>query len=241
MSKYIKLSESILRMKLEKLISDEMPEAINQNIREILASYDHEKAATLASEAEKTKSELAKKKEVPKVVEKEESYADKEKEFTKILSDAEFRAIKDSFGILKKDENDIPFYSSLSDQFIDIMSKNQSLRFLRAKYYDFPVFDESMEFRFVNTNIGTAKSFEGYEKYFFICFRLFVDPETNVCTYESLWIVNTSDSLETVVIPSDYPYFTWEEISDSDRVNFVREFLKISVDDPSYKSEAYFR
>lgn len=257
-AKYIKLPEKTLRIKLEKMdklyLSIETIDSINL----ILKDYNHEQASNLAVTAE---TEILNAKKIQKEIEDEQKkIADEQRakeiaengdedclketklDFTKIITSAEFRAVKDAFGVYKKDENDNQLYQNLNDQFHDHMKTVSQLRMFRVVSLEMPIFDESKSFRFVNTNTGNAKSFEGYEEYFFICFRLFVKPDTNECIYESIWIVNTSDSLSEKVIPFDYSYFKWEEVPNHERYDTICEFLKLTpgVDD-NYKSEVYFR
>lgn len=262
-SKYLKLPEATLRMKLSKLDRNFLPANVVEDIVNILDNYNQEVAASLAFEAELSILDFKKKIKAKEDEEKKIALELKIKEdaektaesalteevkrvFTTIISDSDFVAVKNAFGVFKKDENDIPLFSNINDQFHDHMKQldegQTGLRYLRAVSVDKPIFDENMSYRFINTNVGNAQSFEGYEKVFFICFRLFVDPVTLECKYESFWIVNTSDDLAESVIPFDYKYFEWEEICSSERYAFICEFLKLTPDvDENYKSESYFR
>lgn len=254
-SKYIRLPEKTLRLKLEKIDRSMISMETCELIMETLYDYNHMEAACLAVKVEKEVSEykkLVKEKEdeekrktaeeKAKNTNDDDNLNNKKLDFNKILSSADFRAVKDAFGVFKKNENDVPLYESLNDQFHDHMKTVPQLRMMRGTLLESLTFDDSKSFRYINTNTCGARSFEGYEEYFFICFRLFVDPDTKQCTYESLWIINTSDSLSETVIPFDYKYFDWEEVPEEDRRKFVCEFLKMTPgSDDNYKSEIYFR
>lgn len=252
-SKYSKLPEKTLRIKLEKFDKSFLPEAIIKEIEDTLSNYEQEKAALLALEvenfianakkAEKLRLEEEHKKRVDDELEADEKiFETVKREYNKIISDSDFNSVKSAFGIPLKDEYDNLIYQSLSEQFHVWMQKFSNLKFLRAKLNEEHQFTESNGFKLINTNKGMPQTFEGYEKYFFTCFRLFVDPESQKCRYESLWIVNTSDSLEEKVIPFDYKYFTWEDVPDEERYSFICEFIKLEPDSESaYKSECYLR
>lgn len=256
-SKYSKLPEKTLRIKLEKMDRTLLSDILIDRIEFILANYDQEMAASLAFEAE---TDIANSKKIQKAKEDEEKRLaaeekakedaeraaelsnEEKKEFNRIIEYADFTAVKNAFGVFKKDENENPLFSSLNDQFHDHMKTVNNLKYMRAVSIEEPIFDEDMSFKFLNTNTGYPQSFEGYEGVFFICFRLFVDPDTKQCKYESLWIINSDDDLENTIIPFDYKYFIWEGVPESERYKFICEFLKLTPGvDENYKSECYFR
>lgn len=258
-SKYSKLPEKTLRMKLEKMDRTMLSMITIDHIVDVLENYNHELASLTAVEAENEiitfkASKKAKEDEEKRIAAEEKARDDEERakdlseteelkrEYNKIISDSEFVAVKNAFGVFKKDENDVPLFNNINDQFHDHMKNCDNLKYMRAVGTDKPVFDESMEFKFVNANTGNPQSFEGYERVFFTCFRLFVDPLTKQCKYESLWIINSDDDLEKTIIPFDYKYFEWESVPVDERYGFICEFLKLTPDmDENYKSECYFR
>lgn len=252
-SKYIKLPEKTMRMKLEKLDRTFLSMITIDRICCILEDYDQTLAADLAFKAEteileakkviKAKEDEEKKvKEQEKLKDDEETFEEVKREFDTIISHVDFVGVKNAFGVVKKDEDDKPLFSSLTDQFLDHISNTPNLRYMRCVSTERPTFNESMAFKFLNTNTGMPLSFEGFEKVFFICFRLYVYPTTNECRYESLWIINTNESLSETVIPFDYKYFEWEEVLDSERQDFISKFLKLDLDvNTNCKSEVYFR
>lgn len=79
---------------------------------------------------------------------------------------------------------------------------------------------------------GFVRNFDDYRKYFMICFRCWKLQDSNQYKYDSLWIVNTNESIHNV-IGSMWEDFEFEETHDFD--DFVTEIKKLPVtEEPVY-------
>lgn len=249
MSKYSKLPDTTIKIKLEKMISDSLSKELVERIKFALDPFDRSLAEPLCIEVEIKLAEIKKITDELKKVEaarlaaekaaevKEEDEEDltkeEKKEFTPIITKNEWTELKNSMGVPLLSEDDTPMFHDLKTQFLSTY-KRLKVNLIKARYYDKSKFSEDWKFKFVNLNNGFAKEFELFKDYLYTCFRLSVDPETQECIYESWWIVNSSDGMDTI-LGSDYEYFEWTEISDLDK--FLLEFMKSN--DPKYIAESY--
>lgn len=247
MSKYSKLPDNIIKIKLEKLITEEgLDNELKGKIKSSLDPFDRKEAETLCIEAETKVNEF--KKSIKKVEEtlkissnviqicKDEDDEIKEEKKTFILSipKTEWTALKNSMGIPIVDENDQPIFNNLKEQFLDSINKSP-VKLYKARYYDRSIFSENWQFKFINLNSGFAREFEELNDNCFTCFRLSIDPETKECIYESWWIVNSIETLE-FILGDDYKYFIWTDFSEERQI-FTTEFMK--QENPKYLSEVY--
>lgn len=243
MSKYSKLPDATIKIKLEKLISPLLSEELTEKIKLALNPFNRSIAELLCIEVEtilvniKKTIEETKKVHVEIIVkeEDEEVFKEEKKEFTSLITKAEWTEFKNSMGVPLLNEDDTPLYDSLKDQFLATY-KRFNLNLVKARYYDKSKFSEAWKFKFVNLNNGFSKEFEPFKDYLYTCFRLSVDPITNECIYESWWIVNSSDSMDKIM-GSDYSYFEWTDICESEKEQFLLEFMKTK--DSKYLAESY--
>jgi hypothetical protein len=252
MSKYSNLPDAIIKIKLKKLISDDLSEELRENIKIALDPFDRTSVEILCFEAEKSIADRKKlleeyrKNEAVKLANEKKSDSktseindndlkEIKKEFIPIVTTDEWTSLKNSMGVSLKDDNEIPIYSDLKSQFIDTINKS-IFKLFKARYYDKSKYSEGMKFKFVNLNNGFGKEFEPWNKYCFTCFRLSINPETEECIYESWWIVNSPESMN-IILSSDYEYFEIEDLTETDKSEFAIEFMKSS--NPKYISECY--
>lgn len=87
---------------------------------------------------------------------------------------------------------------------------------------------------------GFVRNLDDYRKYLFVNFRcLLSDAENKTYSYPSLWIVNSTDSLQSI-IGSIYEDFTFTEITKADTENFLINFRKTNFDiSPDIIDESY--
>lgn len=234
MSKFAKLSDEIMRKKLNSSISNDFPDELNIKINEILSNFDRKIAEELCIEIETTTKIIKEKKRH----EQEENISYKEeKNFEIIIDKNDFTSLKNSFGIIQEDENGEPLFSSLDEQFKNELSK-YSLRLYRAEYYEKIDYNPDKEFIHKNLNIGLVNQFDDLKDYVFACFRFFVDPLENKCVYVSWWIINAKEPLSEI-LGIYYDNFIFTEISLSNRETFVNAFKK--SDSIAILNEKYLR
>lgn len=84
---------------------------------------------------------------------------------------------------------------------------------------------------------GFIRNFDDLRKYFMICFRCFNNNTIPVSySYPSLWIVNSNDSLNTL-IGSLYEDFEFTEVIDKNK--FFTEIVKLNEDTNGLLAEGY--
>lgn len=265
MSKYSKLPDATIKIKIEKLISSDITEDVKKEIESALNPFDRSVAEYLCIKVEKSiadgkklleeyrKIDSTKSKEITKKTEDDiegefssdaktagisaDDLKEINKEFTPIISPNEWNAMKNLMGVPLKDENEVPIYPDLKTQFMNGFPK-YSLKMYKGIYYDNPKFSETWKFKFVNLNNGFSKEFESLNKCCYTCFRLSIDSETNNCIYESWWVVNSNDSMNAILdLNPEDPAFKLEEIPRESISTFAFEFMKSN--NPKYLSESY--
>lgn len=88
------------------------------------------------------------------------------------------------------------------------------------------------EFSAKNLLKGFVRNFDDYRKYFMICFRCWKSQDKNEYKYDSLWIVNTNESIQNI-IGSMWEDFEFNETSDFD--DFLNGIKKLpETDEPVY-------
>lgn len=247
MQKYSKLSDEIIVKKLRASVNARMSKEVNNDVSALFDVFDRSKAEFMLETLDSLNKEfkrldLEKKKledaEAASRVVPEEVFVNPKKEFVKIIDDNDFKYLKNSFGIFQLNEEGEQIYTSLQEQFKVTLSKFPNLKMYRAEFYDHPEYNPDREFIHVNLNTGLVSQLEENSEYFFCCFRLMVNPFSNRCCYNSLWIVNSSDSLNDI-LESDYSSFTFTEVKEEDIDSFTEDFKK-SISE-AVLSEKYLR
>jgi hypothetical protein len=88
---------------------------------------------------------------------------------------------------------------------------------------------------------GMIRSFDDYRKYFMICFRCFQnqdDLSKMTYTYPSLWIVNSTDSINIIIgsVAEDYKL---TEVSSENILDFLKLLEKLNEETPGLIAESY--
>jgi hypothetical protein len=88
---------------------------------------------------------------------------------------------------------------------------------------------------------GMIRSFDDYRKYFMICFRCFQnqdDLSKMTYTYPSLWIVNSTDSINSIIgsVVEDYKL---TEVLSENILDFLKLLEKLNEETPGLIAESY--
>ena len=88
---------------------------------------------------------------------------------------------------------------------------------------------------------GMIRSFDDYRKYFMICFRCFQNQDNlskMTYTYPSLWIVNSTDSINSIIgsVAEDYKL---TEVSSDNILDFLKLLEKLNEETPGLITESY--
>ena len=88
---------------------------------------------------------------------------------------------------------------------------------------------------------GMIRSFDDYRKYFMICFRCFQNQDNlskMTYTYPSLWIVNSTDSINSIIgsVAEDYKL---TEVSSENILDFLKLLEKLNEETPELIAESY--
>lgn len=197
MSKYSKLTDSIMQKKINAFLQTDISDELKEEIRLLNSSFDRQKSEELCDKVELLLKEIKdrKKREENEEKFKTESYEEykkePEKEYDTIITKDEFSVIKDSFGIMKKDENENEIFSSLHEQFLNEMRKYPQLKLYIVSYNEASTYNIDKLFIHKNFNIMLPDRFDYIRKISFTCFRFTTNPLTNKCIYISYWIVNS--------------------------------------------------
>lgn len=168
----------------------------------------------------------------------EEKEEEKEKELPTLISKQDFTNIKNSFGIMRVDENDQPLFPSLFEQFTNEIIKFPKLKLYRALYKDQIEYNSDKEFMHKNLNVGFPLLFDNLKQYVFTCFRFSVNPLSGKCIYSSLWIINADLPLSEF-LGDDYQLFNFTEQSFESIQSFLTDFKK--TDSDVYINEVYLK
>ena len=99
-----------------------------------------------------------------------------------------------------------------------IKTQTPPFKFFNVEYTDSSEFDGRPDFILVNKNKGFIQSMDDYRKYFFIVFVC--SKKENKASFNSYWIVNTTDDLQKI-LGSDYDSFKFTETID------IQEFIGV--------------
>lgn len=239
MFKYSKLTDEIIKKKLEKSISPDFSDEVNDNVKEVLSNFDRSKAEELCDSIEKLvatiKIQKKKEKEDQDKLDKEKNQqlkmndiedqpVEEKKKFEVLVSREEFVALKNSFGIFQLDDDGNYKYPSLYEQFKDTLLKT-NVKLFEVEYKYPEIYSENRNFIHKNVNIGFFNRFIEMSDYLFVCLRFSVSPLSGKCVYTSLWIVNLSESLENL-LKDDYNSFNFVEVPDENKLRFIDDFQK---------------
>ncbi len=149
-------------------------------------------------------------------------------------SDNEFVAPIEKFSTIGNLENAKRFFFNGNFEEFQKEIKSKPYKFYCVNYKYNSDFDGRMDFIARNFNRGFVQEFENIRKYFMIVFRC-NEVEPKVYQFTSQWIVNTNDTIETV-IKSRYDDFDFQEITgEHDITTFMDNFKKTE----NYLSEEY--
>ena len=88
---------------------------------------------------------------------------------------------------------------------------------------------------------GMIRSFDDYRKYFMICFRCFQNQDNlskMTYTYPSYWIVNSTDSINSIIgsVAEDYKL---TEVSTENILDFLKLLEKLNEETCGLIAESY--
>jgi hypothetical protein len=172
---------------------------------------------------EKKQEEKKEKKEEKREIDEEEIYEDPVKKIDIIINMEELKRA---------------FFNSEYEVFESNLKDNK-FRYFKANYRYNSDKDNAPEFSAKNLLGGFVRNFDDFRKYFMICFRCWkINCEEVKYEYDSLWIVNTNESISTVVGDTFCENFDFEEINDLDK--FIEDFKKINnLDETNCIGESY--
>lgn len=116
--------------------------------------------------------------------------------------------------------------------FFEEQIKLHPLKFYKVNYkYDSDK-DKMPDFSAKNLLKGFVRNFDDYRKYFMICFRCWKNKHEIKYKYESLWIVNTSESIQNVIgsLADDFDFI--EETNIDEFINKIKKLHDIESDEP---------
>ena len=122
------------------------------------------------------------------------------------------------------------FCNNQHDEFITELEKVK-YQYYSATYKYWDDFTGRPDFVARNLNKGFIQSFGDNRKYYFTCFRC-VETDNKVYTFESFWIVNSSEF--KTILGSSYDDYDWTEM---DQTIFLEKFKK--QDNENVISEDY--
>lgn len=159
------------------------------------------------------------------------------KKKVKVLTES-FDIVKDSFSIIREDENGNKPDISQVQYFTDELKKH-NLKLYKGSYIDKVLYDEEKEYLHKNLFNGWLSWLDDYKKNIFVCFRLSTTIIDNVkyCNYESYWIVNYQSDIKTVISGIDETFILTDISSDYD--SFIESFIR--KDPETYILEKYVK
>lgn len=89
---------------------------------------------------------------------------------------------------------------------------------------------------------GMIRSFDDYRKYFMICFRCFQNQDNlskMTYTYPSLWIVNSTDSINSIIGSGNAEDYKLTEVSSDNILDFLKLLEKLNEETPGLIAESY--
>jgi hypothetical protein len=89
---------------------------------------------------------------------------------------------------------------------------------------------------------GMIRSFDDYRKYFMICFRCFQNQDNlskMTYTYPSLWIVNSTDSINSIIGSGNAEDYKLTEVSSENILDFLKLLEKLNEETPGLIAESY--
>ena len=126
----------------------------------------------------------------------------------------------DTFGNL---ENTKRAFFNKEYEVFETELKKIPCKFYYATFRDSSEMDGRPDFVAKNFTTGLVKELDDFRKYFLTVFRCFKN-DNGTYTYESLWIVNTSDVKK--LYKDRYDDFTWKDADD----NFLNLFRPCEAD-----------
>ena len=137
--------------------------------------------------------------------ENEDEYVEQQVKYVTLCSNVAFESLKRAF------------INHQNDEFITMINSKYTLHKAGYKYWD--DFTTRPDYVARNLNKGFIQIFGDYRKYFFTCFRCIeIVPKTY--TFESYWIVNTSDYQK--IIQNKFDDYDWIEMTPEE---FIQQFM----------------
>ena len=165
----------------------------------------------------------------------------KEKEVKDDDSDEDAKEVQPKFSTITNME-DIKraFFSADYELFKNLLLEHQ-FKMYTGEYLYASDKDSAPDYSARNLVKGMIRSFDDYRKYFMICFRCFQNQDNlskMTYTYPSLWIVNSTDSINIIIgsVAEDYKL---TEVSSENILDFLKLLEKLNEETPGLIAESY--
>ena len=132
------------------------------------------------------------------------------------------------------------FFSADYELFKNLLLQHQ-FKMYTGEYLYASDKDGAPDYSAKNLVKGMIRSFDDYRKYFMICFRCFQNQDNlskMTYTYPSLWIVNSTDSINIIIgsVAEDYKL---TEVSSENILDFLKLLEKLNEETPGLIAESY--
>jgi len=219
---------------------------ISKNItfeRKIIPSIDSESEDaifTILMEENKELKELSKNNKPPQqisdknVLNKNDDANKKKEQIPKAKSDEKDKDSKEEEEETYEDKKSFPIIHNMEDikraffnreyDMFENLIKEHPFIYYNAKYKYSSDNDGKPDYVARNLLKGFNRSLDDYRKYVMVCFRC-IELEDRKYEYQSLWIVNTNENLNSV-IGSIYDDFDFQIVENTEKTTFLTEFRK---------------
>ena len=115
--------------------------------------------------------------------------------------------------------------------------KTHPFKFYKVEYKYNSDKDGVPDFSAKNLLKGFVRNFDEYRKYFMVCFRCLKYQHGIKYKYESLWIVNTNESISNIIGSMEEDFVFTETIDIDDFVSNIKKLPESESDEPIYINE----
>ena len=166
----------------------------------------------------------------------------KEKEVKDDDSDEDAKEVQPKFSTITNME-DIKraFFSADYELFKNLLLEHQ-FKMYTGEYLYASDKDGAPDYSARNLVKGMIRSFDDYRKYFMICFRCFQNQDNlskMTYTYPSLWIVNSTDSINSIIGSGNAEDYKLTEVSSENILDFLKLLEKLNEETPGLIAESY--
>ena len=190
----------------------------NNKLKEVVKAN---KPAPVPKEPKPVPAPQPKKESVPK-----EKNPDDEEEET-------FEEVKPKFNTITNMEDIKRAFCNKEYENFESLVQPHPFKYYRVQYKYASDKDGAPEFVAKNLVRGFVRSLEDYRKYLFVGFRcVLTDSDNKIYSYPSMWIVNSTDSIASI-IGSLHEDFEFVEVTPDNLAQFFIDFRKTNFDEPT--------